>query len=282
MGWAGRNLLSGHSSDRDEFITLDATTGHTVESDLIAASSLHTWMSPDGERLYTSNFEPATEDGPEHGFVSVYGGETADLLDIRFDLGEAFPGWVSASEDGSLVAITRWIGGVATTGIFDGRSGDTVVDGLEGPTVTAITPSGELLAAQDGRISRHDLTTLGRKGTLPGANGEVNSLQVSRDGQTLLATSNDETVTLYDLPSGRRLGDPIPASAPLIVEGALRPDGLQFVVNVTQGIQVWDADPTHQYEAVCRIAGRRLSAEEQATYLGSLPAGTTACAEYAG
>ena len=148
--------------------------------------------------------------------------------------------------------------------------------------MTAITPSGELLGARDGRMTRHDLRTLERTGTIPGAGGEINSLQVSRDGQTLLTTSNDETVTLYDLPSGRRLGDPIPASAPLIGQGALRPDGLQFVVNVTNGIQVWDADPAHQFEAACRIAGRELSADERSTYLGSLPERTDACAAILG
>jgi WD40 repeat protein len=166
---------------------------------------------------------------------------------------------------------------VATTGLFDGQTGNVIVDGLEGPTVTAIAPSGELIASVAGRITRHDPETLARTGTIPGARGEVNSLQISRDGRTMLATANDETVSLYDLPSGIRLGDPIPASAPLIGQGALRPDGLQFVVNVKDGIQVWDADPQHQFAAVCRLAGRELSTEERATYLAALPHATAAC-----
>ncbi len=226
-----------------------------------------------------TQYVPKDDDEPAHGWINVYSGATGNPTGLVFELGDAFPAWVAANADDSVIAITRWIDDVATTGLFDGRTGNVIVDGLEGPTVTAIAPSGELIAADAGHITRHDPKTLARTGTIPGARGEVNSLQISRDGRTMLATANDETVALYDLPSGLRLGDPIPASAPLIGQGALRPDGLQFVVNVREGIQVWDADPEHQFAAVCRMAGRVLSAEERATYLASLPDSPAACAE---
>ena len=48
----------------------------------------------------------------------------------------------------------------------------------------------------------------------------------------------------------------------------LRPDGLAMAVTVDDGVAVWDLDPDHQYETACRIAGRELTAEEWATYLG--------------
>lgn len=276
--WAGRDLLTAFSLTDDDFVAIVASTGERIEFDPVSDSSMRTWPSASGDRLYESNYTSGDAQTPARGWIGVRSGENLGILPLTFELGEGLPTAVSMNADDSLVAITRWIDGIATTGIFDGSTGDVIVDGLEGPTVTAITPSGELLAARDGRITRHDLRTLQRTGTLPGAHGEVNTLQVSRDGQTLLATANDETVSLYDLPSGIRLGDPIRASAPLIGQGALRPDGLEFVVNVKDGIQVWDADPAHQFEAACRIAGRELSTEERATYLATLPSSPPACA----
>jgi hypothetical protein len=112
----------------------------------------------------------------------------------------------------------------------------------------------ELFAADDNRITRHDLGTLALTGALPGARGEVNGLELDAMGATLLATANDETVTLYDVDSGRRLGDPIPADVPLIGQGHLRADGEAFLVNVAHGVQLWDARPQSHYEAACRAS----------------------------
>ena len=121
-----------------------------------------------------------------------------------------------------------------------------MIDGLEGPGVTAVGPDSSLYAATDGRISIHDLETLAPERTLPGARGEINSMQISGDGSTMLVTANDDTVSLIDLASGIRLGDAIPAYAPRIIQGFLRPDAREAVVNIEPGIQRWDLDPQHQ------------------------------------
>ena len=282
-GWAGRDLLMAFSPAEEDFVTIVGSTGERIVSSHIPEASMRFLPGPSGERSYMMNYAGArSDDDVPRGWVAVYDGATGNPTGLTLELGESMPWYVSASADDSVVAITRLTSEGFLTGLYDGRTGAQIIDGLEGPTVTAITPSGELLAAEDGRITRHDLKTLAKTGTIPGARGEINSLQVSRDGRTLLATANDETVTLYDLPSGIRLGDPIPASAPLIGQGALRPDGLQFVVNVKDGIQVWDADPEHQFAAACRIAGRVLTAEERATYLDLLPEQPDACAAVLG
>ena len=148
---------------------------------------------------------------------------------------------------------------------------------LEGAEVTAVGPDDSLYAATDGRITIYDLETLAVTGTIPGARGEVNSLQIDRDGATMLVTANDETVSLIDLATGARLGDAIAASAPQIIQGFLRPDGQELVVNIEQGVQRWDLDPVHQYEAACRIAGRELTAQEWKTYLGDLSRTNPTC-----
>jgi WD40 repeat protein len=152
--------------------------------------------------------------------------------------------------------------------IHDVATGALVAGGLTGPQMVSYAPNGELYVARDGRITRHDGDDLSLLGALPGAHGEVNSMQFSREGSLLLVTANDETASLYDVRSGLRLGDPIHTSAPLIVPGFLRPDGEALALTQTDGVAVWDLDPRRQFEAACRVAGRELSAEEWSTYVG--------------
>jgi hypothetical protein len=73
----------------------------------------------------------------------------------------------------------------------------------------------------------------------------VNAPQLSRDGKVLLATSNDQIVSLYDVATLTRLGDPIPTAAPFIVPGWLRPDGDAVAVTRREGRRLWDIDPAH-------------------------------------
>ena len=245
-----------------------------MDGGVIPEDGFRTWLGASGSRMYVGI---ASADSTSNAFAT-YDGATGKRIEPTFELGDASPQWISSNRDGSVVAITRWIEGTATTGLFDGKTADVIVDGLEGPWTTAITPDGtQLIAAQEGRITRHRLDTLEQIGTIPGARGEVNSLQMDAAGTTLFATSNDETVSLYDLATGLRLGDPIPASAPQIGQGALSPNGTEFVVNVKDGIEVWDAVPEHQFEAACRIAGRELTKEEWATYLAWLPDRGSTC-----
>jgi hypothetical protein len=95
-------------------------------------------------------------------------------------------------------------------------------------------------------------------------------LQVSTDGRTLLIPSFNNTVALYDLPSRRKLGSPVPADATEFVTGYLQPDGKAFVVNGSNGAVLWTLEPAEHFDAACRMAGRELTASEWSTYLGNL------------
>jgi hypothetical protein len=103
-------------------------------------------------------------------------------------------------------------------------------------------------------------------------------MQFSRDGSLLLVTANDETASLYDVASGLRLGDPLRTAAPLIVPGFLRPDGAALAITQKDGVELWDLDTRRQFEAVCRLAGRELTAEDWLTYLGPASAQVATCA----
>lgn len=86
----------------------------------------------------------------------------------------------------------------------------------------------------------------------------------------LVATSNDQTVSLYDIATGTRIGDPIPTDAPFSYPGFVRPDGDAVAVTTRQGVAVWDIDPAHLAQAACRLAGRNLTPTEWATCLQDL------------
>jgi hypothetical protein len=115
------------------------------------------------------------------------------------------------------VIVTAWTDDGPGTTVHDGATPGALLAGpLRGPDLTSVSLDGQLVGARAGRISRYDLDTLLLLGGLPGARGEVNTLQWTNDGRTLLATSNDQSVSLYDAPTGTRLGDPIPTDAPSV------------------------------------------------------------------
>ena len=151
---------------------------------------------------------------------------------------------------------------------------------LIGPHTTSVSPNGVLVAAQAGDITEYDLETLEPIAKFPGARGDVNSLQFSRDGDVLLATSNDQTVSIYDVASHTRLGDPIPINTPLIIPGWLRPDGLAVAMTVREGVAILDLEPARLAEAACRLAGRNLTETEWATYLGEFGEPRRTCPEH--
>ena len=176
-----------------------------------------------------------------------------------------------------MLAVTTSKDGETSTVLVDGRSGTVRPGRLVGPELSIITSRRELVASDDNRLTRYAIPGFTTTGSLPGAQGGLTNLQVSADGGTLIAGANDETVAVYDLPGGIRLGDPIATSSPLITSAYLRPDGRVLIVNQQDGVAVWDLDPDHQQEAACRSAGRDLTREEWATYLGSIDTYRSTC-----
>ena len=141
---------------------------------------------------------------------------------------------------------------------------------MRGVTLSSVSAEGTLVGVIGGQITRYDFDTLAPVATFAAARGEVNSRQFSRDGAVVLATSNDQTVSLYDVASGTRLGDPIPTAAPFIVPGFLYPGGQSIAITSREGVAIWDLQPSHLLDAACRIAGRNLTRTEWTTYLGHL------------
>ena len=187
---------------------------------------------------------------------------------------------VSATAGGKRVVVNTFDDRGSVTNVYDGRTGDLLDGPLIGPHTISISPNGVLVGAEAGDVTQYDLETLEPIAKFPGARGDINSLQFSRDGAVLLATSNDQTVSIYDVASHTRLGDPIPINTPLIIPGWLRPDGMAVAMTVREGVAILDLDPERLADAACEVAGRNLTETEWATYLSEFGEHRRTCSEY--
>ena len=151
--------------------------------------------------------------------------------------------------------------------MYDGRSGLALGEPIVGPWTSEVSANGTLLAATVFTITEYDLDTLQPIGDFPGESGQVSKIQFSSDGRLALVSSNDQSLSVYDVATRNRLGDPIPADSPRQWQGTLRPDGKALAVTVADGIEIWDLDPDHLATATCKMVGRNLTRTEWATYM---------------
>lgn len=118
-------------------------------------------------------------------------------------------------------------------------------------------------------------------GTLPGSRGYASQLMVSADGSTLVVRGGDRTISIYDLRTRQRVGQPIEIAEEDLNVAALRPDGRQMALGGgPRGIQIWDLDPAHWAAAACVMAGRNLTRAEWSTYLSWAGPYHRTCAQY--
>jgi hypothetical protein len=182
-------------------------------------------------------------------------------------------GSITAPAGGDRVVATTFRDQEWTLTVHDGTTGEQVGE-IPNLNAAEIGPDGTLVAANVvGDITAYDLDTLEPMGSFPGARGLVSSggLHFSTDGRILLATSFDRSVSVYDVASRTRLGDPISMASPTAAGGggSLRPDGMA-VATGGNGIAIWDLHPKHLVTAACRFAGRNLTRTEWNAYLSSL------------
>ncbi|CAN5759291.1 hypothetical protein BH23ACT4_BH23ACT4_11200 [soil metagenome] len=190
------------------------------------------------------------------------------------------PWSATATRNGERLVVSTWHDGSAFIDVYDGGTGEHLAGPQEGPLWSAVSLDGTVVGARGGEITEYDLKTLKPLGTFPGARGEVNTLQFSADGAVLLAGANDQTVSIYDVATRRRIGDVIPAFSPHIGPRGLRPDGMAVAVNQRAGVVIWDIDPDHLAEAACVLAGRNLTQTEWSTYMSAFGDYLATCPQY--
>ncbi|GGR83410.1 hypothetical protein GCM10010252_22630 [Streptomyces aureoverticillatus] len=172
--------------------------------------------------------------------------------------------------------------------IADPRSGKTVGKSLSDTLTSelAFSPGGQYLAAGDayGRVTVWDGTGRTRRAVLTASDADadaaptaaddyVSALAFSPDNDTLAVATHSGTVQLWDVPSSRPLGSPLPTPGDTITSLAFSADGSTLYAGGTRvPLQKYALDPDRLAAAVCdRTGGSGLSREEWRTYLPDLP-----------
>ncbi|MCD2442547.1 PQQ-like beta-propeller repeat protein [Agromyces sp. SYSU K20354] len=267
--WAGKGRLAAYiEPDEDRGMRLfDATEEPATGMLLHRAERI--WVTDNGDRLNVYAFGKIIARDPQTG------SRVAPAISI-----DGYAVALIGSPNGREIAVSSLIEGRRTlVSIFDAATGDLKrSDDLIAPAAVLLD-DGQIVIADDNRLVRWDSTTtpFTMTGTLSGSAGGFGIPTLSDDGRTWLMTSASGSEMLYDMPSGVRIGDPFEADTPNLNGAHLRSDGRELAVNVADGIMLWDLDPEHQFTAVCRIAGRDLTAHEWSTYLPGLGEPRSTC-----
>ena len=293
VSWLFRDIVAAYVPGEDTLRPIDARTGQEVTVGLrVPIDAEQIWSSPSGDRAYVSM----------PGWQLWIGSTTTQTWDQNpIDGRGQVVVDMSATSDGSRVAIaledftgnqaasqSTDVGTNTVVQMYDGRTGGPVGEARPDADAVALRDDGLLAVARHGSIALVDSTTMRTLRDLPGARGAISDLQFSADGTILIATADDQSVSVYDPDVGIRLGEPIPSSTPRYREvsvpvgttrpygtqithaGYLRPDGEAVLVTVAQGVAEWDLDPAHLSKAACAVAGRNLTKVEWATYASAL------------
>ncbi len=153
---------------------------------------------------------------------------------------------------------------------LDTATGTPQGRGLANMSQVTIAPDDRILTAgQTGAVAVYSGMFATPDISFPRVRDDASSVQIDARGRLALVTSRDQTLHLFDWPGGERYGDPIGSQAPAgEVEGWLRPDGEQLLVNSGPGVVAWDLRPAAMAEALCRIAGRNPTYGEWETFFG--------------
>jgi WD40 repeat protein len=86
---------------------------------------------------------------------------------------------------------------------------------------------------------------------------------MSRDGRTLATGGFDGTVRLWDLPTQREVGAPLPGLPGRLTVPQFTPDGRSLLAITDAGrAYLWDVRPSRWMRQACDVAGRTLTRTE--------------------
>ena len=269
-GWAGPPgilvaVFADGTAGLYDVTTRSRVDGATIE---LLDTPVQHFRSPDGTRLYLGYVRPSRIQTLD----STTGEQIAPILHV-----DGSTASLSATSDGSRIVTTSLRDGAWSMTVHDATTGEPL-GSVPDLIIAEVGPEGTLVGASIvGEITEYDLDTLQPVGSFPGVRGLVAGFQWSDDSKILTANSHDRTVSVYDLASRTRLGDPIPVQVFTPRGFSLRPDGKAVAIGDGDGIAIWDLEPEHLQAAACRLAGRNLTPTEWDTHLAELGAYRPTC-----
>ena len=305
----GHHVALSTSADRGpgaRVVDLDVAAGALTPVDIPPGYLAGMWYRSDGHAVLVTDdgrFAESTEvvDRPSEPFTvrepipfvlpgplgwAVSEGESAVLQvaddpqrlwalpDVQSSAGVPIdyqPGTVGGfvlSPDGERVLVGG-TAGVRVYALADGRLLDEPFDGYQ----LATDRDGSVLAVADldGTVELRDAATLAPIGA-PLAAPPAPGLSLSPDGSVLAVWSTDRRVRFHDVATHAPLGPVFDLG-----DGSnsdILPDGPSMLVQRDGSIVEIGLDPDAWLEQACRAAGRNLTVEEWATYLGGTPRAT--------
>jgi DNA-binding beta-propeller fold protein YncE len=291
VGWARDGRLFARTEADGLFRIIEADTGEEVGTMDLGADTL--WPSIDGMRSHAALHD---------GLIQELDPRTGDLVGEPWRV-DGYPLWISVAPEGDRIAVTYSIE-PARRETADTSEIRLAILSAEDHRILSDEPAeivahvmladGELLGVEGTRMGRYETDPFARVGSVPGTAGGLEQPSLSRDGRTMLVTTDDGSALLYDTATGIRIGEPFRTDDRIVApafldpaatievafpmpEGVVRPDGLEIALSTPEGVVVWDIDPQHQFEFACRIAGRDLTEEEWGTYLAALGEPESTC-----
>jgi DNA-binding SARP family transcriptional activator/WD40 repeat protein len=226
----------------------------------------------------------SVDSGRRSVFVARFVGSRGETLVVDARTGRLSPvviqaagNSVSETDDGRRAIISGGDG----TFVYSMHTGKRVAGRL--PDINSSLIVGHTLVGSsfDGSVNLYDVDTLRPVATLPGSRGYAQQMAASVDGRTLLVRGGDRTVSIYDLPSRTRIGEPLEIDADDSNVALLRSDGKTMALGGgARGIQIWTLQPDRWASAACSMAGRNLTHEEWHTYLSWAGAYRRTCTAY--
>jgi len=180
------------------------------------------------------------------------------------------------SADGGSLLIADFSGAVRRLDLATGKLGAPHALSSETAPIRslALTPREDLLIAttDDGQILFGDPQALRPVRTpISAGSASFSNVAVSHDGSLLAALDGDGSLRLWNLQADRSLGPPLRTDSAAEGPVFLRNDH-QVVTDVSPGgLLLWSLDPDVWRATACALAGRELSRDEWARFLGDEP-----------
>jgi WD40 repeat protein/class 3 adenylate cyclase/tRNA A-37 threonylcarbamoyl transferase component Bud32 len=256
----GRTLVTGGINRRVTF--WDVTTGRVTRTLRFADPVWWTAVSPDGKLLAVQTWAANSSDNRVE-VVQVATGKVLQSHTVPHG-----PNGVEFSRDGrELIALgCCWTGSASTLLAWDARTGRRLFS-LGNPVDAEafdVAPHSRLLGVGTGGGTFLLLDASSGKRIVPPirvATGGISTVSFAPDGRSFAVSSDDHTVSVWDLRSRSRLGNAFGPYLGTVPDAVFEPNG-RLLINLLSNAIEWPTDVRTWERFACKAAGRDLTRAE--------------------